>query len=275
MFGFHPSRREDNGGRAELRSGTRTKNREGVRRILEKKATLGRVTCAESSQRSAQQSPDALEFTADLPGIRMIVRLAFVAAIASPMVLEAAPRQQIAFVPTSGLGSKCNRYCYAAWASPPPPRPRSLRSSTHGTHQRKSCSRLETKMMVATTEALPGLDSPAGVALAGEGLKPQDWKALLEAGELISLKPEQLLISQGDVFENPDDREVYLLLEGECRIEVKGKGVGQMGPGEFVGEGARETPFVRLLLCMWEGKREEQIGLRRHKRLRCSSRVQL
>lgn len=104
-------------------------------------------------------------------------------------------------------------------------------------------------MMVATTDALPALDSPAGEVLAREGLKPKEWKALLEAGELVSLEQEQLLISQGDVYENPDDREVYLLLQGECRIEVKGKVVGQMGPGEFVGEG--ESSKTLLFFAVW------------------------
>lgn len=95
-------------------------------------------------------------------------------------------------------------------------------------------------MAVTTKGALPALDSAAGAALANEGLKPQEWRALLEAGELISLDEEQLLISQGDIYENPDDREVYLLLGGECRIEVRGKDVGKMGAGEFVGEGVCE-----------------------------------
>ena len=173
----------------------------------------------------------------------MIVRLALVAASASPRAVAAALRQQPAFQ-TLALGSNGNGNRCPSWASPFAPRACPLRPSAHaihqparGNHQQKSCDRLGAKMMVSTTEPLPALDSPAGAALAGEGLKPQEWKALLETGELISLEQEQLLISQGDVYENPDDREVYLLLQGECRIEVQGKGVGQMGPGEFVGEG--------------------------------------
>lgn len=184
----------------------------------------------------------------------MILRLSFVAAFASPGAVAVARHQQPASFPTGGLGRNCNRY-YPCWAGPFAPRLSYLRPSgrgnhhpARGNHQWKSGSRLlDKKMMVATTDAVPALDSPAGAALASEGLKPQEWKALLEAGELISLEKEKLLISQGDVYENPDDREVYLLLQGECRIEVKGKGVGQMGPGEFVGEG--ET---RRTLCSHE-----------------------
>lgn len=90
----------------------------------------------------------------------------------------------------------------------------------------------------------PPLDSPAGAGLAREGITPQEWTALLEAGEVASLKQGQLLMSQGDIYQQPGDREVYLLLSGECRIEVQGKPVGRIATGDFVGEGekiARET----------------------------------
>lgn len=190
------------------------------------------------SERSAQQSLAALEVSADPPAVTMILRLAFFAAFASPVALAAARNQQPVY-PTHALAGNGNgNRHYPCWAGPvAPPRLYCPRSSARGNHQRKPCGRLETKMMVATRDALPSLDSPAGAALAGEGLKPAAWKALLEAGELVSLEREKLLISQGDIYENPDDREVYLLLQGECRIEVRGKDVGKMGPGEFVGEG--------------------------------------
>lgn len=208
--------------------------------------------CAESTQRTCSLTV-AAEFAANLPGLRMILRMGHAAAFVSPIALAIAGRHQHSTFPADALLG-CNSNCYPCWASPFAPRGCFPWTSAHGKHQpargrhqRKSCSRLDSRMMVATTAAsLPGLDSPAGAALASEGLKPQEWTALLKAGELISLEQEQLLISQGDVYENPEDREVYLLLQGECRIEVRGKGVGQIGPGEFVGEG--ET-------CPWEERR--------------------
>lgn len=113
-----------------------------------------------------------------------------------------------------------------------------MMSSTHrasaGSETRENAGEEE-------TDRPPPLDSPAGAGLAAEGITPQEWKALLEAGEVASLRQGQLLMSQGDIYQQPGDREVYLLLSGECRIEVQGKPVGRIAAGDFVGEGERRT----------------------------------
>ncbi|CAM9496956.1 unnamed protein product [Pylaiella littoralis] len=121
-----------------------------------------------------------------------------------------------------------------------------------------------------TTGLLPPLDSAAGAGLAGEGITPQEWKALLEAGEVASLEQGQLLMSQGDIYEQPGDREVYLLLSGECRIEVQGKPAGRIATGDFVGEASftsgrptprtatvrANSPDTRVAAWTWDALRE-------------------
>lgn len=92
-----------------------------------------------------------------------------------------------------------------------------------------------------TIRDCPPLDSPAGAGLAKEGITEREWEALLKVGEVVSLKGSELLISQGDTYDEPGDRQLYLLLDGECRIEVKGKPVASIAPGDFVGEGAIST----------------------------------
>lgn len=217
------------------------KNCESVLRAKQNQQERGAIS-RRISRRAEPAAESSLQSDHD-SSIGMILRLAWAAALASPVVIKAAHKQPPAFQTRSLAGKgNCNRY--PCWASPfCPPRLCSPRLSarkkhqpTYGNRMRKSCNRLE--MMVATRDsALPAIDSPAGAALANEGLKPREWAALLKEGELMSLQQEELLISQGDIYENPGDREVYLLLDGECRIEVKGQAVGEMGPGEFVGEG--------------------------------------
>lgn len=127
---------------------------------------------------------------------------------------------------------------------------------SHYSPRRSSSSRWATKMMVASNKEaslqvepargaapLPALNSPAGAALAAEGINQKEWEALLEAGEVASLGKAQLLISQGDTYDHPGDRELYLLLRGELQIEVQGKPVGRIGTGDFVGEGMT-TPMT-------------------------------
>ncbi|CAM9677289.1 unnamed protein product [Ectocarpus sp. 12 AP-2014] len=126
-------------------------------------------------------------------------------------------------------------------------RPRSPRSYPYGDLRARACSRrtgsssrFDAKMAVwggtGTIPDCPPLDSPAGAGLAKEGISEREWAALLKVGEVVSLKGSELLISQGDTYDEPGDRQLYLLLEGECRIEVKGKPVASIAPGDFVGE---------------------------------------
>lgn len=80
-------------------------------------------------------------------------------------------------------------------------------------------------------------DSPAAAVLAAHGMLEDDWEALIRVGEVISLVEGQLLMSQGDSYDEPGDREVYLTVSGEFRLEVRGKPVARLQVGDFVGEG--------------------------------------
>lgn len=61
--------------------------------------------------------------------------------------------------------------------------------------------------------------------------------AIAKAGDAIDLAKDQVLISEGDV-----DTDLYFLLAGKARIEVKGVPVNQRGPGDHVGEIAALDP---------------------------------
>lgn len=93
-----------------------------------------------------------------------------------------------------------------------------------------------TTFAAPTSIAFP-LDSPAAGTLVEQGIRREGWEALLAVGELLDFKEGELLMSEGDTPELPDDREVYLLLSGECRLEVRGAPVAKLLAGEFVGEG--------------------------------------
>jgi CRP/FNR family transcriptional regulator, cyclic AMP receptor protein len=61
--------------------------------------------------------------------------------------------------------------------------------------------------------------------------------AIASAGGAIDLSKDQVLISEGG-----DDTDLYFLLAGKARIEVKGVPVNQRGPGDHVGEIAALDP---------------------------------
>lgn len=82
------------------------------------------------------------------------------------------------------------------------------------------------------------VDSAAASKLVKHGITKQGWEALLSLGEESTLREGELLMVQGDQPKNVEDREVYLLLSGECRLEVRGSEVARLLPGDFVGEGA-------------------------------------
>lgn len=81
------------------------------------------------------------------------------------------------------------------------------------------------------------IESPAAAELAAKGMRQDEWEALLATGEVLSLREGELLMSEGDSYDEPDQREVYLVVGGELRLEVQGKSVARLKPGEFVGEG--------------------------------------
>lgn len=101
----------------------------------------------------------------------------------------------------------------------------------------------------ATTTAAPPttsvefpVDSPAAGKLAEQGIRREEWEALLAVGEVVDFREGELIVSEGDTPEIPEDREVYLLLRGQCRLEVRGSPVAKLLAGEFVGEGKRLKP---------------------------------
>lgn len=94
------------------------------------------------------------------------------------------------------------------------------------------------------------LESPAGSKLVGHGIRKEEWEALLAAGDEVSLREGELLVSQGDQPEDSDKREVFLLLSGQCRLEVRGAEVALLLPGDFVGEG---TSGCSIVECIGEG----------------------
>lgn len=95
-------------------------------------------------------------------------------------------------------------------------------------------------MMSATTSAsatATSVDSPAAAVLATHGMRRGDWEALVRAGEVVTLKEGALLMSQGESYDEPEDRKVYLIVSGGFRLEVRGKAVARVQVGDFVGEG--------------------------------------
>ncbi|CAN0169411.1 unnamed protein product, partial [Ectocarpus fasciculatus] len=148
-------------------------------------------------------------------------------------------------------------------------RPRTPQSRPYGGLPARACSRrtgsssrLGAKMAIwgggtGTIRDCPPLDSPAGAGLAKQGITEREWKALLKVGEVVSLKGSELLISQGDTYDEPGDRQLYLLLEGECRIEVKGKPVAFIAPGDFVGEASFTSGRVQPRTATVRAKSDE------------------
>lgn len=86
------------------------------------------------------------------------------------------------------------------------------------------------------------VDSEAASRLAEYGITGEEWEKLLEAGEVVGLKQGELVVFEGERPSSDDDREVFLLLSGECRGEVRGDEVARVLPGEFVGEGMGVVP---------------------------------
>lgn len=98
---------------------------------------------------------------------------------------------------------------------------------------------------VRTEEGPPEfhVDSPAAAGLVAQGIESPEWESLLRAGEVLSLKEGELLMSEGDSYDNPGDREVYLMLSGVCRLAVQESPVAMISAGDFVGEG------LSVVLC--------------------------
>ncbi len=184
------------------------------------------------SQRGLPNPPVSLPLSLAIcnsgPAIVMILRFTCVAALALPPLTNGrAHNPRSAFVAhAAAAAGYTGRIFHLPAQHPSSPR-------------RPSSPRTTSAPSMVATQTLPPLDSPAGARLKEEGVTQRDWAALLEAGGVDTLREGQLLISQGDVYEDPENREVYLLLQGECQIEVRGRPVGKMGPGEFVGEGER------------------------------------
>lgn len=169
------------------------------------------------------------------------------------------PRQFANNSPTTVSGvkrgrSRGNQQC-ATTAELPLPR-RSPPFGDHGylkaVYRRPGCGRLgmmATKTSSEQAGAQTGytsFSSPAAERLADKGMHHEEWERLLSVGEVVSLRDGQLLISVGDSFDEPEDREVYLLLSGECQLEVRDRPTGKLLPGDFVGEGAERGVRVRV-----------------------------
>lgn len=101
----------------------------------------------------------------------------------------------------------------------------------------KTTTGATTTTVAAPTSISFPVDSPAARKLVEQGISQEGWEALLAVGEVLSYREGELLMSEGDTPEVTDDREVYLLLRGECRLEVRGSPVAKLLAGEFVGEG--------------------------------------
>lgn len=101
----------------------------------------------------------------------------------------------------------------------------------------KTTTGATTPSVAAPTSIAFPVDSPAAGKLVEQGISREGWEALLAVGEVLYFKEGELLVSEGDTPEVPDDREVYLLLSGECRLEVRGAPVAKLLAGEFAGEG--------------------------------------
>ena len=89
----------------------------------------------------------------------------------------------------------------------------------------------------ATTATVTSVDSPAAAVLAAHGMRKGDWEALIRAGEVMSLKEGELLMSQGDSYDEPGDRLIYLTVSGGFGLEIQGKPAARIQVGDFVGEG--------------------------------------
>lgn len=92
--------------------------------------------------------------------------------------------------------------------------------------------------------AIKNLSAPAAAKLEEKGMTQKDWNALLDVGDVVSLQGGELLMSQGDVYEEPEERELYLVLSGECRLEVSDGAVARLLPGDFIGEGEVRSAYA-------------------------------
>lgn len=114
-------------------------------------------------------------------------------------------------------------------------------SSTQQQQPRDSTSSKGSRNAVEITQdnvaSLFPLDSPAASRIAPHGITSKEWERLLRAGQVVYLRQGELLVCEGDLPPAADDREVFLLLTGECRGEVRGAEVARILPGDFVGEG--------------------------------------
>ena len=91
-------------------------------------------------------------------------------------------------------------------------------------------------MMVAAgisagTGALPRLPDK----LRDSGVSEEQWGMLVAAGDVKTLRQGDVLFREGEVV-SADDKEVYVILEGGARIEVRGNVVARLKPGCFLGE---------------------------------------
>lgn len=95
------------------------------------------------------------------------------------------------------------------------------------------------------------IDSKAASRVGEYGITGEEWERLLKAGEVVLLKEGQLVVCEGEQPSSGDDREVFLLLGGECRGEVRGDQFARILPGDFVGEGIGLVRCIQALLyCM-------------------------
>lgn len=63
-------------------------------------------------------------------------------------------------------------------------------------------------------------------------LTPQDWKALAPYLSMRFLRAGEPLMHEGE-----DDRELFILAEGELEVRIRGHLVAELRPGTVVGEG--------------------------------------
>ncbi|CAM9311168.1 unnamed protein product [Discosporangium mesarthrocarpum] len=68
------------------------------------------------------------------------------------------------------------------------------------------------------------------------GLDSTNWQNLLAIGELRVYEENELIIREGSLPRNPEEREVYLILRGECQLEVRGRAMARLEPSSFAGE---------------------------------------
>jgi hypothetical protein len=62
-------------------------------------------------------------------------------------------------------------------------------------------------------------------------LKPYEVRPIFKHAEKISLGPGQVLLKDGD-----KNQALYLILQGQCRVQKNGVEVAVLGQGQFVGE---------------------------------------